>query len=569
MRKIAIFMLFLLLTVHAEDYVAINSMDGRDVLSGIYYANVKEVPVKFMPVPGGDSGLFATKVGFNHDILLIEGDVPVSTFVGGALEANNNTVEIYTSTDAAATNLELAERSGAGNFIIVDSAFSDSALSVLPYAAKTNSYVILADSNNIGEVKEIVQDSERLIIYGLVEAEVRNELAEFSPETIGKGEDKFEDNIEIVEKTMEEFPSNSVTIVDGTFIEEGMAKGEQPFLLTGSIVPQSTYDFVKEKVSTGELQSAMLIGNELVVPVYDMRASIEQEFKVQGLNKTFGIIVKFAQVVPQAGNGAIVLDTFPLPAYKPELEIREVFYNDQTESVMVSVDNIGEGPAYFTQEVRIQVDGTDYEVFGSEEPQIIERGEQIGREYDLDLSDVPEGSVDAVVVVKYGSSKNSLEEFTSLAGPLTTISFVDSSNVSVQSAKYDKEEGSVMVTIKNNGDVTAYVFSKLSLKVNGEPTTISSAGVRSIEADSLLVEEFPLELSDEDLAANRNASVFVDYGAREGFLLKRVQYILPLEGPEGLPLWLLLLLLAVLLLLAAIAYRFSKKEKTKPAKKKR
>jgi len=236
---------------------------------------------------------------------------------------------------------------------------------------------------------------------------------------------------------------------------------------------------------------------------------------------------------------------------------------------MVSVDNTGEGPAYFTQEVRIQTDGTDHAVFGSEDARLIERGEQIGTEYSVDLSDIPEGEVTALVIVRYGSSKQSLEEFASVAGPLTKISFVDTSEISVQNARYDSEKSSVLVTIKNNKDQTAYVFSKLELTLDGELTTVSSPGVRTIGGNSLIVEEFPLELSDEDLAANRNVTVFVDYGAREGFLLKRVQYILPLEGPEGLPIWLLLIVLAIIAVMAIIAYYLSRKEETTAKKKKR
>lgn len=553
MRKLAIIMLMLLLTAYAEDYVAINSMDGRDVLSGVFYANVKGLPVKFMPITG-DSDVLATKVGSGHDVLLIQGSLPVSSFVETALENRNNTIELYTSADAGATNLDLAKRSGARRFIIVDSAYSDSALSVIPYAAMTESYILLASKNNIAEIKDIVEGADKIIIYGLVDREVSSELAGFSPEAMGTGDDKFKDNVLVVDRTMDEFSLTTVTIVDGSFLEEAMAAGDQPILLSGRLVPQGTYDFIKTKVRSNELNSVLLIGNELVVPIYDMRERMEREFEGEGLNKSFGIVVKFAQVVPSAGTGVLVLDTFPMPSYKPELEIKEIVYNEQSGNVMASVDNVGEGAAYYTIEVRIRVDGSDYRIFGSNETTLIQRGEQLGSEYPLDLSGVAEGNVTAVAIVKYGASRTSLEEFISEEGPLATITYTDASDVSVQSARYDSGKDSVLVTIRNNGDQAAYVFSKLSLVIGGEPATITSPATRSIDAGSLIVEEFPLQLSEEDMAANKNVTVLVDYGGRPGFLMKHAAYIVNLEETGEFPLLLLVLVGLGLIVIVAVAY---------------
>ncbi|MDD5340374.1 MAG: hypothetical protein PHV13_03930 [Candidatus ainarchaeum sp.] len=552
MRLAILFMLLIFATAYAEDYVAINSMDGRDVLSGIFYGNVKGEQVKFMPVPSGNNDLFAAKVGQGHSILLIQSDKPVSSFVENSLKANNNTVEVYTSTNATVTNLDLARRSGAERFIVVDSAYSDSALSVLPYAKFTKAYVLLADKNNADEVKSIVA-GKQVMIYGLVDKEVSAALAPYSPEIVGKGEDKFEDNIAITDRLMSESHANRAIMIDGTFIEEAIAAGDQPLILIGTLVPQPTYDFVKQKVRDGQLLQVMLIGNQLVVPVYDMRERMKREFQAEGVDKTFGVIVKFAQVIPSAGTGVLVLDTFHMPAYKPLLNISEVTYNRQSAKVMVSVGNIGEGAAYYTSEVRVKVNGADFKVFASNETKLVERGEQVGMEYPLDLSTVPEGNVTALALVKYGLSKASLESFVSKEGPLTTISYVDASNVSVQFAKYDRDNRRMLVTLRNNGAQAAYVFSRVSLMLGGQPTNISSAATRTVEPASLVVEEFPLELGEADLSANSNVSVFIDYGGRPGFLAKHAQYIVPLESPAN-PFLFAIVPLAFLALILAAAY---------------
>ena len=304
MKKFALIVLMLLVSsAFAENFVAINSVDGRDVLSGVYYANVKNIPVKFMPMPNGNADVFAAKVGSNHDVLLIKGIVPVSTFVESALKAKNNTVEVFVSEDGGATNLELARLSGATSFIVVDSAYSDGALSVLPYAALSDSYVILANANNADDVADIVKNANKLMIYGYVDSEVMDKLDGFNPQIVGKGEDKFEDNLLIVEKTMDEFSKNTAIIVDGSSLEESTAQGEQPIILSGTLVPDVTYNYIKNKLKNDELASVMLIGNGLMVPIYDMREKMEQELLTEGVNKTFGIVVKFAQVIPSAESG--------------------------------------------------------------------------------------------------------------------------------------------------------------------------------------------------------------------------------------------------------------------------
>ncbi|MFN7991407.1 MAG: hypothetical protein U0R44_04595 [Candidatus Micrarchaeia archaeon] len=545
--NIALFMLLILSLSFAENYVVVNSMDGRDVLSGVFYSSVKGIPVRFMPVPGGNPDIIAAKAGQGHSILLVESKTPVSAFVKSALEGRNNTVEVFQSSDGGATNLEFARRSGASGFIVVDSAFSDSALSVMPYAAFKRYYVILADKNNIADVKSIVS-GKKVLIFGYVDQAVRDALAPMSPEVIGKGEDKFEDNVLIAKRHLEESGSGRALVVDGTFIEESMAQPDMPVILSGRLVPEVTYGFIKDSVRDGRLKSVMLLGNDLTAPIYDARQKMIKEFSAEGLNRTFGITVKFAQVIPSAGSGVLNLDTFRMPAYKPALEIKDVQYNRESGNVTLSIDNVGEGAAYYNVELRVKADGQDVAVFGGDDIRPIERGEVAGIQYPVDLSKVQEGNITYSLLVKYGSSKSSLEEFAKSDGGLAVISYKDNSSVIVQSGRFDK--GTLLVTIKNNGTIKAYIYPKVSLFVNGEQSNISSSGTKAVDPGSLIVVEFPLQLSAEDLSANRNMTVFVDYGGREGFLTKKSSFVVPLESSGEFP----LLLVAAAIAVIAIAY---------------
>jgi hypothetical protein len=567
--QVAFILLMLLVVAHAQDMVAINSFDGRDVLSGVFYANVKGLPVKFMPSQGGNADVFAAKIGSNHDVLLIQSStIPVSGFVENALKGKNNTVTVYSSSDGSATNLDLAKKSGASGFIIVGSAYSDSALSVLPYAKLSKYYVILADKDNIAQIKDIVS-GKNVIIFGLVDKEVTEALSSSNPQIIGKGEDRYADNILMADKTMKDYNVNHLIMVDGKFLEESMALGDQPILLSGTIIPQPTYDFIKQNVRNDKLVSIMLLGNNLVVPAYDMRERMKQEFASEGLNKTVGIVVKFAQVIPSANTGVMNLDTFNMPAYTPALNISDVAYNTQSGKIMATVSNIGDGAAYFTMEVRVKVNGNDFKSFPVGDAMLIQKGEQKGQEYSFDMKSVTEGNITALVLVKYGVTKASPESFIQKEGPLASINYVDKSNVSVQAANYNAEKKTLSVTLRNLGQQKAYAFSHVTLNLGGAPATISSAGTKELAPGALVVDEFPLALSDADFAANSQVQINVDYGARQGFLVKKGAFMMPLqkEGtPSGSPMVLVGAGILVILLIALLAYfLMGKKSKSGPA----
>lgn len=566
MKLYVVFLLALMLTAQAVDMVAINSFDGRDVLSGVFYANVLGVPVKFMPSQGGDPNIFSAKVGSGYDILLIQSSTdPVSGFVQSDLEAKNNTVELYSSDDGGATNLYLANLSGATSFIVVDSAYSDSAISVLPYARLTKSYVILADNGNAAQVAAIVA-GKKVTIFGLVDKNVSDDLAADNPTYIGTGADKYEDNVIIANMTMTEFNISRLIIVDGTSLEDSMAAGDQPIVLSGPIVPQPTYDFIKESVREGRLQEVMLIGNDLVVPIYDMRQKMINEFAAEGLNKTFGIFVKFAQVVPSATNSVLNLDTFTLPAYIPALNVSEVDYNTQSGNVMVSLNNTGNGAAYFSLELRIKLNGQDYSSFPVTDPALINTGEQKGLEFPFNMSNITEGNITALVIVRYGASNSSLDQFISTEGPLASISYVDKSNVSVQAARYDSGSKTLLVTLQNTGGVNAYADSNVTLSIGGAPATISGSGTEELDPGALVVEEFPLTLSDADLAANSNVKVDLSYGARPGFLVNSGEFVVPMASEGSFPVMTAAIVLIILIVLAIAAYMiFGRKAEKPPA----
>ncbi len=559
MRKLALAVLLILVVSHAENYVVVNSFDGRDVLSGIFYANVKDYPVKFMPSQEGDPYILAAKIGYSHEILLIQSEeLPVSAFLQEALGRYDNDIDLYPSTDGAETNLDLALRSGANKFIIVESAFSDGALSAIPYAKMKKAYILLTNEDNIDDVKDIVRNADEIIIYGYVDSSVRTALAEFDPVTIGKGEDRYEDNVEMAEIMFDQYDVHNIIMTEGTFVEEGMVDGGLPIVFSGRIVPSVTYEFVKEKTSTKELKLVYLIGGTKITnAVKNMRSQIKAELGLT--NSSFGIWMRFAQIIPGT-TGMMTLDNFYLPAYIPELEISDVVYNTATGNMMITIDNVGAGPAFYITEIHILVNEEEYQIFGDDEAALVEKGDTVGLEYPLDLSEIEEGEVTAVVIVKYGSGTSTLEEYADYIGGLVEIDYNDQSNVSAREARYDTSREIVYLSIKNNKEEVAYVSPDIELSLDGEPTTIHGPYNEPVEGNSIIVVEFPVELSSEDLAANDEITVNMKYGGRPGFLVKESTGVLPLEK-EGFDFLVLLLILLIVLLVILAIYLIWKNRK--------
>ncbi len=536
----------------AEDYVVTNSMDGRDVLTGVFYAKATDSEFRFMP-RGGSPELFCMKVGTDHDILLIESsNFPISGYLKTKLESNGNNVEVLESEDPLKTNLDLAVRSDAERFIVVDPSYSDSALSVMPYAARSSSYVIFADKDNIDQVKEIVSGSEDLIIFGLVDDAVREELSVYNPEIIGEGSNRYEDNLLIVDKMMKEYNTKSVILDRGLFLETSMYSGNRPIVLTGRIVPEETRNYLKENFLSGELSGSLVVDRELFIPMQDLGDELEEYYKNEkGESKGFGVLVKFGQATQATGSGVYPLDVFPLPAYVPSLEVRDAVYNSNSEKIEITVENTGEGSASYSNEFTISVDGNPLDTLIDEKIRHVESGEVLGSEYAVDLSGVEEGSVTVSVICRYGHYEESLDNFDFWEGNLTTITYQDHSNLTIKGGRYDKENDLLLLTVKNNGDKEAYFKNAITFILDGEKTKLKG-NVRSVDALSVAVDEIPLELSPEDIESNENITVDMSYGEREGYLKKEGKYAVELENEE-FPILFAIILIPVLLLIIIIA----------------
>jgi len=170
-------LVFLCAFSYAE--VVINSLDYEDVASGVFYANVVGEGNYYI-FPSTNLQTAVLTVGPAQDITLIESDsTPVHAGYKNALEANGATVKnTLISSNSREFNMELAERSGAHSFILVDPDYSYNLVVLFPYAKASGSYVLYATQENAGQVASFLGShaSTPTLVYGTVDDEVMDAL---------------------------------------------------------------------------------------------------------------------------------------------------------------------------------------------------------------------------------------------------------------------------------------------------------------------------------------------------------------------------------------------------------
>ncbi len=559
----AFVLLMLIGTACAEDYVVSNSAHGIDVISAITYANAKDIPFDFLNSPLGAARAIL-KVGSDKDVTVLQSvDNAYAQNLVRELEKKGNDVEVVeSSADVLATNLQLAEMSGARNFIVIDTAFGYNAVSTIPYAAITDSFIIMADQDNAEEVGALISrmDPISVLQYGFLEDEVKAELSDYLTETIDTG-DKYQDSIELVKRYKAKQETKQVVMADGSMLEFGMAKGDDPVLLISDVVPESVYDYVKGS----DINTIILIGGDLVPGVDNMRQRLENE------GKEISVFVKFGQTTPGIDAGVQALDIFPLASYPLDLGISSVTYNEAEKVLEVVYSNKVDAVAFVSADIFIEINGEVVRSIGDEEPVEIPRGSERGVQYSLDLSEFEveeDTDIYARVLAQYGATRENLEKVAASYALVASISVEDESELDVTRLHYDPSSNQLSLGIKNIGPVDAYFLPSFELDMDEGPREFSRDVTQTLGAGRSKDIIFSgLELSGSEIEQNAEIDVHVDYGSREAFLTKSLDKTVELEAeveeeraaPADYTLLIVVLVVVICILLLLIV-RKGKKE---------
>jgi len=545
MKKFLLLLIIFLMAVipfsAADTYIS-NSKDWRDVYSVMVYSGIMKERPRFL-------------VSDRHGTLLLN-----------SLDKKEH-IEVFTSTsqpyvigyestikDTGFTsvnenkldnmNLAIAERlTQINDFIILDDAYGYNAIAVAPYSVLSKSYVLFANSRNIGDITDFLdgRDVGKMIVYGHVDREVKDALTKFNPQVINKDGDRFDNNVEIVKKYRQINPQKQVILTNGEFIEAEIMSGQEPVLFIGrENVPQKIRDYIKST----DIEVGVLIGNELVGTATIVRRQV-------GIS-TF---VKFAQGSRAVG-GTIAqvegLDMFPVPKVVMSLEILSVKYNKLTGMIEITFRNNADIAAYFKGTYTLTADGKTF-TFGDEETFFIDRKGILTMTYKVEGVN-PEGEMTLKAFVTYGESKNALEFVIDKTFSVSTTDVGDEAQIEITKVQYDKAAGQFLITVKNIGAVDAYVETSIvDVSILDEKQTLGSEETIYLQPGEEKYSIIKAELSDLDIEANPMIHVKAHYGQRQDALIKI------LEGDFELSLrsfnvWTYLPILLIVLLLLLIFF---------------
>jgi hypothetical protein len=511
---IIILLLVFLLTINnataAEpDRILSNSEDWRDVYSVIQYGKLIDKTANFL-VSDRHATLILNQISKGNHIWVISSKtVPYVAGYKSLLEGRGYTAEVFEYDNA---NLELAKLlEDVSKFIIIDDSYGYNAISVAPYAAITNSYVLFADSDNINEVDRFLSDRkvDKILIYGQVDREVKNALEKYNPEIINKEGDRFLNNIEIVKKYQEINHAKQTILTNGEFIEQEIMSGAEPVVFIGTNnVPDVVRDYIKES----DIEVGVLIGNELVGTATFIRRQL-------GIS----VFVKFAQGA-RAPQGRIsqveALDMFYLPVYTLNLEVDSIKYNKATNQLEVTLKNTEDQAVYVIGTYSLTASDGSKQTVGDVGAKFIDGNELKTMVYDVGT--MPEGSISADIFIVYGESKGSLEKEIRKTIEVDTVRVLDECQIQINEVSLNIRNKQFYINTENIGSVDCYADLELvDILIAGQKTTFGLENVAHLSNGQkknlrIKAEEF----EEEDVEDNQRIKVRAYYGERENSLVK-------------------------------------------------
>ncbi len=504
-----IFLVLILINVSSalegEVFIS-NSEDWKDVYSTILYGNLKNAPSHFL-TSTAHGPLLLGEISNNKKIGVVTSeDKPFVFNYPEVIDSKGFAGSDEIQTDNP--NIELIQDlPNINNFIIVGDSYGYSAIAVAPYASLTNSWVFLADRIDIAEIDSILSNRniENIIIYGPVDRSVKDTLEKYNPEIINTG-DRFKDNIKIVEKFLQQNPTEQVLLTNGEFIEKEIMKGKHPALFTGrDNVPEQ----IAEWLRNSDIKVGVLIGNELVGAATNIR-------RTAGIS----VMVKFARGARSQTSGVAPvegLDLFYLPRPLLGLEINSVNYNEASSQLEITYKSTSNVPAYFRGTITIISDSGEQRV-GDMEAIFIAPDDFKTVTYSG--VDVQGENLIAEIYTLYGDSSSALDRILRGTFNVSTINVIDSCKIDVKYVKYNKQKENFLIKVENIADVDCWVDIELKdLLINEFQETIGTEGSKRIHSGDREIIKIEQRMTEEDLQDNNFVDLLAYYGEKPDSLV--------------------------------------------------
>jgi hypothetical protein len=505
----------------AENFTEVisNSEDWKDVYSTMHYANLKGINADFLvSTPHGT--IILDEISKSSRIRVVSSTKSPYMFNYPGLIKSKG-FESVDEISAANINIRLIdELPEINNFIIIDDSYGFSAIAVAPYAILTKSWVFFTNSINIAEIDSVLsrRNVGNVLIYGYTNPEIRTTLAKYNPKIINK-EDRFQNNIEIVNEYLKISDGKQVILSNGEFIEKEIMKGTEPVLFTGK---ENVPDPIRDYLKNSNIEVGVLIGNDLIGAATNIR-------RTTGIS----VMVKFARGARgQKGGVAAVegLDLFPIPAPSVSLSLHSIKYNRASSQLEVTYKSDSNLPIYFKGTITITGNNENTKV-GDLDPIIISPGDFKTIIYPMNIPS--NDGLEAEIYTLFGESTSSLDRILQGKVKVESVDVIDRckfNEESLKSAKYNKQKKAFLIQIRNLEAIDCFVDMEIEkILIDNLEQTIGTEGYTKIPAGGTKTIIIKQELTPEDIEANPSVNLVVYSGEKEDSLVNVFKGNFPLS----------------------------------------
>jgi hypothetical protein len=498
----------------ASTNYAVNSMDWKDVHAGMQHAFSQGSEEVYFARSSDASGL-TTLMPKGDGVTILESEErPYTENLDGILESKGYTVENTTEFQDATTEL-----AGGDNFIVVSESYPSAAVAVMPLANQLEADVVIANTDNIDQVEQLIQDADGdVILAGVFRRDLMNTLEEHSTEQIIEP-NKFELSVKLTERYLEEKPETQrVFVTDGSKLESDLIRGENPILISGTnLIPEPVDQFLFQNPEHN-LQSAVMVGNEMT--------TVGQEVSDRNITRNgettdeqMDVFIKYGQARGDSSQ-IYALSMFPLPTDDIDLRIGDVRYEPNSKRLIVNYRNMGQSKMYSLTTMRITSNGEEAGSTGDENPIFISGNSTRTVEYQTNLT--PEEYENAVVEfsTSYGETPDNLDTYLTEEGrfsppvekQIQVEEVEDNSSLELENVVYLTDIQRMKIDVKNTGNVTAHFSAVVEgLTVRGIEEDFSTE-TEAVEPGETATEYIPVELDSVDQEENDQVSVSLRYG---------------------------------------------------------
>ena len=480
----------------------VNSDDWQSVHSVALYSALNNEDFVF--VNSNDSSDLFLRLPKEGSVSVFESDWPIISDIDSVI-VDSSYLVVSDFQKSSSFNLDFAVEFD--KFILVSEDYFRILPSLIPFAKDNSAWILLVNSDNVDDVKSVIDGSEFVVAVGPFKNSVLDVLDKSSFSAWINSGDVFSDS-QFIASFFDDI--SFVILADGSVLESEFYLSDSPVLLTGSstLLP-SVFNFL----DLNEVDSVLLVGTDL--------AGVGEVLRIQS-NKSISVFVKFGKSYANDLGSIFGLELFRLPVPDYDLKVSSVFFDSNSNDLVVNYFNPGNSPVYGFSSISVfdSVSGSNVFDVSDSSAFIVGANENFPVYYSAsDLGIFSNSDLSAKFDTIFGLSANSLDSilvsdsgfFDPVVFSVSLSSFESFDGVSVVSLTYYEGVDKLVLKISNPLESRLHYSVRLrDVVVDGLASDFISSGIIDDFASKEV--SFPVSFSVSDLGANSEVFVNVATG---------------------------------------------------------